>query len=384
VSRTAARLWLVLASTLGALAIAEAALRYVACAEAGIDSFSAVRERYLGNPLAIFPMKTRVAGGLEPGKTVGNRMRVNGRGFRGRDVSTDKQSGRVRVVCLGGSSVFGTTSTGDAKTWPAQLQFLANRSKVEARIEVLNGGVPGYISPHSVDRFETMFLPLDCDVVVLSNLHNDLLDSRIVRLGYDPRETAPVTVDGWAERVLSHSAIWLRLVAWRTHRAKSENVEQIAKVADGDLRRKLMRQVTDRESGATYNPYLIPADVAKYRGTLERLVRVAEEAGIASVLCTQPLSFRVSPPGDVHPKADTMLGIYFPEFRKFCEAYQAYNDVVREVAADTSATLFDAEEVMPRDAVYFKDHVHYTDIGCRQYAQLLLDRLIETDLLSTR
>ena len=53
---------------------------------------------------------------LVPGSSVG-RISINDQGFRGPSVNRAKPEGTVRIVCLGGSSVFGTGNTDDGTTW---------------------------------------------------------------------------------------------------------------------------------------------------------------------------------------------------------------------------------------------------------------------------
>ena len=60
-----------------------------------------------------------------------NDISINNRGFRGRDISSDKPSGVFRVVTLGASSTFGYRNR-DQETYPHYLEQYLNRA-LEAR-----------------------------------------------------------------------------------------------------------------------------------------------------------------------------------------------------------------------------------------------------------
>ena len=68
---------------------------------------------------------------------------VNSLGFRGKEATAKKPPGVFRIVCLGGSNVYGAT-VNDDQTWPAQLEATLN-SMVDRPVEVWNMGVSAYV-----------------------------------------------------------------------------------------------------------------------------------------------------------------------------------------------------------------------------------------------
>ena len=69
-------------------------------------------------------------------------VHINGLGFRGKDRSVSKPEGVFRILCLGGSNVFGY-ELNDDQTWPHLLEQQLNRRN-PGRFEVWNLGVGGY------------------------------------------------------------------------------------------------------------------------------------------------------------------------------------------------------------------------------------------------
>src|SRR5262249_4907388 len=116
----------------------------------------------------------------------------------------------LRVVCLGGSSVYGTANSSAQTTWPAQLQQVLSAT---CPVEVLNGGVPGFQARQSVERFETVFVPLHCDVAIVCEGFHDIVSSRSERLGLLAGDHAVDPLEGWMPQLLSHSALGMLMLS---------------------------------------------------------------------------------------------------------------------------------------------------------------------------
>jgi lysophospholipase L1-like esterase len=58
------------------------------------------------------------------------------------------------------------------------------------------------------------------------------------------------------------------------------------------------------------------------------------------------------------------------------DAYARYNQVLREVAAQTGALLIDGENEIPGDPAHFTDSVHFTDAGSAEMARRVSKALI--------
>jgi len=101
---------------------------------------------------------------------------INQDGYRGRrlDTQADAAENSLRVLCLGDSNFFGYPLD-DKHAFPFVLeQALMQLNKVPGRkIQVVNGGVPGYTIAQGRRLFDKKFQQHDFDVVLLSFLNND-------------------------------------------------------------------------------------------------------------------------------------------------------------------------------------------------------------------
>lgn len=105
---------------------------------------------------------------LKPGQVYATT--VNSLGFRGREYRAEKPAGVFRIVCVGGSNVYGATLNDD-QTWPAQLEALLNK-KNPGRYEVFNLGVSAYVGTQMVAMAEEALQKYDPDLIIYS-LSND-------------------------------------------------------------------------------------------------------------------------------------------------------------------------------------------------------------------
>lgn len=95
----------------------------------------------------------------------------NALGFRGAEIAREKPPGTSRVVALGASTTYGIYVE-PAETYAAVLE--ARLRAAGRRVEVVNAGVPGWVSTESARSLESRILPLEPDLVVVYHGRNDV------------------------------------------------------------------------------------------------------------------------------------------------------------------------------------------------------------------
>jgi len=148
----------------------------------------------------------------------GRTFTINERGYRGVPITIPKPESTIRIVVLGGSSVFDVNAN-EGADWPHLVQeFLRHSGHPE--VEVINAGVPGHASFDSLGRLYSQLWMFEPDYVVLYHGWNDVkyfpsLDPGhplIAKLTpYDPAADPFQNYRGGLDRFLAHSQVYIKL-----------------------------------------------------------------------------------------------------------------------------------------------------------------------------
>jgi hypothetical protein len=104
---------------------------------------------------------------------------INSLGVRGPERASEKPPGVYRILCLGGSTTFGTSSTRDESTYPAQLERLLNEAPpAGVTYEVWNCGVSGYTTAENLAYLALRLRDHRPDAILLYEGGNDAVEGR--------------------------------------------------------------------------------------------------------------------------------------------------------------------------------------------------------------
>jgi len=108
------------------------------------------------------------------------RFRTNSLGLRGDEPEIPAPTGTLRILILGDEAITGPWLK-DEHTLSAQLQKRLS-TQLQAPVEVINGGVPGYSPVLSLLQYEHTLQQLNPDVVVLHIDMSDVADDAVHRV----------------------------------------------------------------------------------------------------------------------------------------------------------------------------------------------------------
>ncbi|NJB68695.1 lysophospholipase L1-like esterase [Desulfobaculum xiamenense] len=232
-------------------------------------------------------------------------------------------------------------------SYDRQFAQLVESERPGMAVPFLNAGVAGWSSYQGLRQLERDVLGLDPDVVTIYFGWNDHWAS----FGIEDKDVASVLLPFG----LSH----LRVVQLFI------KVRAVGLVEPGKI--TLARNRVPEED---------------YRANLERMVTLCREHGIRPVLLTAPSSHeRGQEPEYLKRRWLHSLDDLVPMHRR-------YNDIVRQVAAQTGTPLCDLERVfdaLPREEVrtahFRKDGIHLNPSGDRIIAQALYETMRENGLV---
>lgn len=105
------------------------------------------------------------------------RNHHSAQGYRGEAVPLQRAEGVLRVLCLGGSTTYGTGVEDAREAYPAQLEQILNQTKPDhvARVEVINGGLEYATTAELLTHYHFKYHYYRPDLVIINTGGNDAL-----------------------------------------------------------------------------------------------------------------------------------------------------------------------------------------------------------------
>jgi lysophospholipase L1-like esterase len=282
------------------------------------------------------------------------QVTINRWGFRGRDLAMVKPHGALRVAAIGDSITFGMEAEDDESVWVSRLAERLREPLGPTPIEAINAAVPGYTLALSAERLLRDVAPFAPDIVIVLQTATDIAAHSRRQFASQEREG-----DGRSPfaRLLAEHSLLINLVR--------QNAAPL-------LARWMPSGRHDR---------LDERGLQEYEDKLTRLFDECRRRGWRAVLCTSPRSFGdAGSPADQYVLAGTAL-LNNPALSLvgLNDAYDRYNDVIRDVAARQGATLVDLDRLVPRGRTYFVDATHLNNAGHALVAECVASALLHGD-----
>lgn len=266
---------------------------------------------------------------FEPGK-VFNGRRVNALGFLDREVSAIKPPGMKRVICMGDSC-----SAQGIPPYSGHLNSLLREQSPDGTPwEAFNTAVHGYTVLQGLALYRTRVAGFSPDIVTIMYGWND----HWLAPEEDARRLARVGSPFLT--MLRNALARKRLVVALTRKEKPEKANDTVRVSPED-----------------------------YAQGLRDLIAAVRQSGGQPLLLTAPRAASISGhlvnAGHARSKAEAL------------RLHDDYADIVRQVAREESARLFDLAAVFTNAEYFSRDGVHYQGEGFERIAQLLHHELME-------
>jgi lysophospholipase L1-like esterase len=297
--------------------------------------------------------------------------RHNSLGYRGLEVTVPKPPGEFRIVCLGGSTTYTSVVSDHRLSYPAQLQEHLRAAGFE-NVTVVNAGLYDYTTWEMLINFQFRVLDLEPDLVIVYHGINDI-QSRLVwppEAYRGDNSGARTSQSGiFVPRLLEYSTL-ARILLIKTGFANPHSTlgrvfisrPGTSYIDDWDTQTTSQTYPSGIFTEVTPEEMLAANPPIYYRRNLENLIAIAEPRNIGVILATMAYR-KVSP--QVNNRGGSPL---------FWTAMDEHNQVVREVAAETTAHLLDFASVFPPDEdLYDKDGIHLIEKGANEKARIFAE-----------
>lgn len=306
------------------------------------------------------------------------RNRHNALGFRGDEIVMPKPHGEFRIVCMGGSTTYTSFVEDYTKSYPALLQQKLHEAGYE-NITVVNAGAEGYTTWESLASLQFRVLDLEPDIIIVYHGINDITSRAVEPEMYRGDNSGLVVAKDMKARMLpyyEHSTL-IRSLLIRFGRIESHSA--IATFYMWPQGRSLWwefyNQVTQGIyptaifKDRTFEQVLQMNEPRYFRNNLESMVAIAKLRGITPVLAT----FAYSP--ELQP---------YTELSKYPAAFDAMNQVIRDIGVSLHAPVFDFAASFPGNPELYAEGVHVNERGAELKAALFAEFLIEQNLISSQ
>jgi lysophospholipase L1-like esterase len=302
--------------------------------------------------------------------------RGDNHGFREDKAPPLNAGGRTRIVCMGGSTTFGSWLTA-AQAYPAQLS--AELLAQERDVQVFNAGAEGYSSYESLITYAFRSSAADPDIVIIYHAINDLF----ARIVWPPEHytsdnmglRAPYFEESTFILLTNHCmALRIPLIALGLMDPVHDVYGVFAPRAHTwrifDWAKALVRGKPALFDGVSLKDVLAANSPDHFEANLRHLIAMIRADGAQPVLVT----FVHLP---LHPT------LFLLSSKEFQAGLEEMNEVVRKVARETESPLFDAVTVYPREEANFvKDEgIHFSAEGAMVMGRLVADFLIKQGLI---
>ncbi len=284
---------------------------------------------------------------------------INALGMRGAPMTPEKPAGTYRILCLGGSTTYGTGATRDELTYPAQLEQRLNAAApAGVRFEVGNCGVPGYSTSDSLINLELRLLDYAPDAIVVYHAANDSrpIQARGFQSDYSHLRRP------WTEPTFSPVERFL-LRNWRTYARLTRGTDPTSQTLQSYLMVPGYRELHVPSSEG-----VPPEGVATFLRNVRSIVAVAQEREILAVLQTFAVCESKQREGDEH----------------FFATVATLNAGLESYAAEAGVALIDVATPLQDRARIFDDWMHFNDDGSAAHARVVFEAAREQGLFGLR
>ncbi len=286
------------------------------------------------------------------------KWRLNSLGFRGPEMSIEKQNGTLRIVCIGASETFGLYE-GKDNEWPRQLEQKLKAQGIDA--EVINAAIAGMSLSQRTIHLQQRLLQLRPDVVVMMLEYGSYagLTPERVRMQRSTRAVLP-----------DHQGIIEQIKSLRAPvKFKEVAIPMLSPLVQRWLakwEKAVKLEVRKKDIGERFRSFqhIMPFEVEAFRQDLHALYYVTQSAGSQLVL--------LSPAMWITEENLSSMYLSWPYIDEswWREARVRMGEEVREFARTEHIQYLDLSQAIKGHEVgWMVDMLHFSDDGAWQVAQ---------------
>jgi lysophospholipase L1-like esterase len=324
-----------------------------------------------------------------PSKT--QNLHINKWGFRGDEIAMQRSNSTYRIFLLGGSTVFNSGVIYE-KNVSKRLEEMLSQKYPEKKIEVINAGVDGYTTEHSLIQYLFSIKNFSPNMIIMWHGINDWYYSCNPQqyaytsykadyshhLGADAQMVfthfQPSPLISFHSVLIDHISIFLK------DNLYSDITNKIKQTAPfpGIYSKKFPQN--------TYK-MISYSSLPSYKRNLQSFINATKNDQVTLLLGNQAYLYKK----DISDREQKVLlfpivncmkanGSY-PSLNSMIFAMETYNRTIEKEAKEQRVPFINLEKSLPKTLEYFTDDVHYTEKGNDVIAHKLYESIIKGDYI---
>jgi hypothetical protein len=313
-------------------------------------------------------------------KNLGGNYHINSFGFRGDEVTKEKDKGSYRIVILGGSTAYGD-GVYYKNTAGKILGDMLNQ-KYTQKIEVINAGVSGYNSEHSLIDYMTRISEFKPDLVIMWSGVNDMYASC----------SNPDFFSGPYQEDYSHflgpisnmvdSYFYPQMIQFNFF-----TFDFLKTYLYSDFQKYLSIASTKKTENyrkkIPFKDMSFPS-ILSYQRNLRYFVNAVKSDGVSLIFGNQSTMFEANLREDKNPDGIFCLqGKYKATLKSQAKAMDEFNQVTKNTASENNVQFIDFDSDIPKTKKYFYDDIHWNENGNQLAAKKLYEFIITNNFITS-
>ena len=293
-------------------------------------------------------------------KRLGEKYHINSLGYQNDEFKKTKDSDTYRIVLVGGSTVINIDVSYEKNVGKVLEDELTNY--YHKKFEVINAGVQGYTTEHSIIDYMFRISELKPDLVIMWHGVNDLYASCPTRLGAYKSDYSHL-IGQLENPVISYFK--KPIIQVNVHSAVADYILNLASLylyTDiTPILEKRPQQI--RFANSKEFDFDFPS-INSYRRNLEYFVTVVKSDNVKVILGNQPNIYSKLK----EYKMDYASLVCYENGKRsslqsVSKAMDQFNTVAKEVADKKDVPFIDLDAMLPKNRQYYSDVVHWTAEG---------------------
>jgi len=321
-------------------------------------------------------------------------LHINSFNFRGDEIKREKDKNTFRIFVLGGSTVL-NAGVSYSNSFGKLLQDKLTKEYPNKKIEVLNAGMDGFTTEHSIIQYLFYIKDFKPDLIItwqgINDMYYSCTGNFFTKGGY--QEDYSHQLGSLAVPIRQYFSDTNLPLSVHFHLVTFDFLRHIFTYNFySDINPLLNTNVAIKLSELKLNPYKPTSmknfpSINSYKRNLLTLTNIIKNDNVPLIIGNQAFLYTESAnnpkiPFQWYMQRNCLKGQNYPDTKSLINGIQLFNKVTKEVSNETNNKFVDFEKEIPKTKEYFFDDVHTTEKGNSKMSEILFQTIKEGNFIN--